>query len=393
MTYAPLPMSAVLEALHTSGFGDRALRDRADPLFEIHEMGYKIRLARAIRSAAQAFENGQPTWSRFMAKAVGSNENNIVPWRLKDTFKKWCEDRQEIAGPAIHKLISGDGTTEQRLLVFERALQTAGITQIGQQVCLASVLLMARDATACPPVRTDVLKESLQALRLEWPVGKASVTERYAMLMVILDALVEFSQDKRPKLADRLEAQGAVWCVISGWMDKVRQPILATQMSSLSADEDISAASAQLESLEHTERAAIIAARRGQGRFRSELIGMWLGCSVTCCQNLALLKASHLKPWRLSNNQERLDPFNGLLLTPNFDALIDQHFISFEDDGTMLVAATLSENARLAFGLSQNMRIEGLKPRHGPYLSSHRSRFRELEAVRSGDVFKALTEV
>ena len=70
-----------------------------------------------------------------------------------------------------------------------------------------------------------------------------------------------------------------------------------------------------------TEKRQLLKARVGQGDFRKHLIEYWQCCSVTGCSRLDCLMASHIKPWRKSNNQERLDVFNGLLLTPNLDKL------------------------------------------------------------------------
>ncbi|MDX1521473.1 MAG: HNH endonuclease signature motif containing protein, partial [Anaerolineae bacterium] len=68
--------------------------------------------------------------------------------------------------------------------------------------------------------------------------------------------------------------------------------------------------------LSDTEREAIIQSRIGQGKFRTMLINYWQCCAVTGCQNETLLRASHIKPWRNSKNEERLDVYNGLLLIP-----------------------------------------------------------------------------
>jgi putative restriction endonuclease len=46
----------------------------------------------------------------------------------------------------------------------------------------------------------------------------------------------------------------------------------------------------------------------------------------------------HCKPWRDSNNEERLNGENGLLLTPTIDHLFDRGFISFEDSGALIVS-------------------------------------------------------
>ena len=56
-----------------------------------------------------------------------------------------------------------------------------------------------------------------------------------------------------------------------------------------------------------TEREAIIQSRIGQEEFRNRLIKYWKGCAVTGCKFLLLLRASHIKPWKDSTNDEHLD--------------------------------------------------------------------------------------
>jgi hypothetical protein len=88
-----------------------------------------------------------------------------------------------------------------------------------------------------------------------------------------------------------------------------------------------------------TIKTQLIQARIGQGHFRDNLLKLWNGaCAITGCTVKHILRASHIKPWKDSSNEERLDPYNGLLLTANLDALFDKHLISFDDDGRMLVA-------------------------------------------------------
>jgi len=88
-----------------------------------------------------------------------------------------------------------------------------------------------------------------------------------------------------------------------------------------------------------TERDALVRARRGQGRFRKNVESVERSCRLTGITNPALLIASHIKPWRLcSSASERLDGMNGLLLTPDADHLFDRGFISFTDDGEVMVS-------------------------------------------------------
>jgi hypothetical protein len=60
------------------------------------------------------------------------------------------------------------------------------------------------------------------------------------------------------------------------------------------------------------------------------------GFAISYCYSHLI--ASHIKPWRESNNEERLQAGNGLLLTPTADHLFDRGFISFDDGGEVLVS-------------------------------------------------------
>jgi putative restriction endonuclease len=71
-------------------------------------------------------------------------------------------------------------------------------------------------------------------------------------------------------------------------------------------------------------------------------MSIWKGrCAVTGTNVAALLRASHIKPWRVSDNGERLDPENGLLLVANLDAAFDARLVSFRDEGTILSSPNL----------------------------------------------------
>lgn len=87
-----------------------------------------------------------------------------------------------------------------------------------------------------------------------------------------------------------------------------------------------------------TERTALVQARRGQGEFRRRVGLIERACRVTRVTNPTHLIASHCKPWRHADHEERLDGENGLLLTPSVDHLFDRGFISFSDRGSLIVS-------------------------------------------------------
>lgn len=102
---------------------------------------------------------------------------------------------------------------------------------------------------------------------------------------------------------------------------------------------------------------ASIEARIGQARFRADLIqARDAACEVTGCRILEILRASHIKPWILASDPERLDPENGLLLSAHLDALFDSGLISFADDGTMLLSNRIGAQDRLDLHLPQPLR-------------------------------------
>lgn len=125
-----------------------------------------------------------------------------------------------------------------------------------------------------------------------------------------------------------------------------------------------------------TELTVLSKARKGQGRFRADLLNFWQGqCAMTGVRSPELLRASHIKPWSVSTNPERLDPFNGLLLAVHLDALFDRALITFEDSGEMLASRTLSDHERDVFGLTSPTRNLLLSVAHLGYMRHHRDRF------------------
>lgn len=123
-----------------------------------------------------------------------------------------------------------------------------------------------------------------------------------------------------------------------------------------------------------TEVLAQSLARRGQGQFRESLHQAWdRACAVTRVDCPSVLKASHIKPWAKSRDNERLDPNNGLLLCANLDALFDKGLITFEDNGDMRVSADLTRQQQKALGLPMGL-CKPPTPAQQRYLKHHRDK-------------------
>lgn len=126
-----------------------------------------------------------------------------------------------------------------------------------------------------------------------------------------------------------------------------------------------------------TTRQRLIDARLGQGQFRRDLDQRWGGaCAVSGCTVRAVLKASHIKPWAASTDNERLDPANGLLLTANLDALFDRGLVSFDGSGEMLVSRQLSEMDQNALHLPRALSLrKPLDSEQECYMAYHREQY------------------
>jgi putative restriction endonuclease len=125
--------------------------------------------------------------------------------------------------------------------------------------------------------------------------------------------------------------------------------------------------------LSSTEKESLVRARTGQGLYRIQLLQVEPCCRITGIDTPALLNASHIKPWaRCNTNQERLDPFNGLMLTPTMDRLFDRGYMTFSDGGRVQLSSDLVESDARVLGVYAGMDVGTFNPRQLDYLAYHR---------------------
>lgn len=130
----------------------------------------------------------------------------------------------------------------------------------------------------------------------------------------------------------------------------------------------------RLAAIPETERTREVRQRVGQEVFREALMDLWEGrCAVSgIAFPSQLLRASHAKPWSLACDGERLDPFNGLLLSVHLDAMFDAGLISFSQEGGILCSSALDTETLRYFSISNGQKLRSLNPGHLPYLAWHR---------------------
>jgi predicted restriction endonuclease len=86
-----------------------------------------------------------------------------------------------------------------------------------------------------------------------------------------------------------------------------------------------------------------------------------------------MLRASHIKPWAdCDNDSDRLNVYNGFLLSANYDALFDKGLITFDDTGLILYSGKLSKSQILVLGGDKYKTLRWIDDRHLIFLEWHR---------------------
>jgi len=139
----------------------------------------------------------------------------------------------------------------------------------------------------------------------------------------------------------------------------------------------VQAALAELEpaAAKDTEVQRLVRQRVGQQAFRHAMLDYWGGaCAVTGVAVPQALRASHAKARALcATDAERLDVYNGFLLSANLDALFDADLATFLPGGGLVVSPAVPAPAQVRLGIAPGLQLRWLDEQHLPYLAFHRS--------------------
>jgi len=184
-----------------------------------------------------------------------------------------------------------------------------------------------------------------------------------------MKALPTFSKSiifKSPQSANAMRLTQDEWQdfekLLLGSSGKVIPNIEEVEVASIIANTEILA----------TTRLELVESRIGQGQFRRDVLARERHCRVTGTSNPDFLIASHIKPWRESSNQERLDSNNGLMLAPHVDRLFDKGWISFSDEGEMMVCNKLEISVLESWCLPQKINVGDFNEGQRIFLKYHR---------------------
>ena len=152
---------------------------------------------------------------------------------------------------------------------------------------------------------------------------------------------------------------------------KIENDMFDTYVEKKNIEDEIKTIESNLEKINETESLNLIKSRIGQSGFKNGLLKKYNKC-ILCNINIPeLLVASHIKPWSVSKNIERLDLNNGLLLCSLHDKLFDLGYISFDISGKIIISDKIKKSLYEELNISENIKIN-LDRKKEKYINWHR---------------------
>jgi len=244
----------------------------------------------------------------------------------------------------------------------ERCAFENAVKFFGAKYDLIAYLFFIKDYTRFLPIRPTMFDARLEMLGIDFSTAYKCSWENYIQFITIIESIRSMMEEYYGFTIRLIDAHSFVWHL------GVISDISADIGPSVTISFDGTA-------LKEKETTIVAAARIGQGTFRRDLLILWdNSCSVTECNNKDFLIASHIKPWAVCNqNNEWINPYNGLLLTPNLDKAFDQGFISFENNGNIIISSTLSESDRNTLNITSTLKLRKVFDDCLPFLEYHRT--------------------
>lgn len=116
-------------------------------------------------------------------------------------------------------------------------------------------------------------------------------------------------------------------------------------------------------------------ARQGQGIYRDKLLSECPFCPITMINDERLLIASHIKPWAIATDSEKLDPKNGFMLSPLYDKLFDRGLMTFSEERRIVLSNWISPKNKERLGVKDGQFVQmlPLDDARQSYMEFHRT--------------------
>ncbi len=284
------------------------------------------------------------------------DKNNLLDYHDKDYYQKRCDENSEIAAIIIYQIICGDNDRQ----AFEDA-----VSFFGKRYPIISFIFFLkniRKENTYVHVRPKHMKKNFEILGISAECLHSATWENYREYCTIMRDIENRLKSEFDKV-DIIDAHSFVW--VADQVDKYNDTDgIFTQFREIEQE-------TEKPEILGGEREVICKARVNQTVYRKYLLQRYDRCCLCGIDTPELLVASHIQPWCNSNSQEKVDIDNGFLFCPNHDWLFDRGWISFDEDGKILISDKLSQNNRQFMNIHEHMHIK-LTEGNKKYLKYHR---------------------
>jgi MoxR-like ATPase len=180
--------------------------------FDGAEREYKLEVAGAIGRAREALLGGGE-WRHLLTQAVRHRLNNLLNFRTAGDFLRHCDANPGGVEEGLRRIWDTSAPLTERIRGFI-ARMPAGWGP-GAKVTVASFLLMGTDPTRYPIHRVLAYQKAFELTGSGRNPQDAEPAEVYERGLAFLDKLIEEASARGLDLRDRLDAQGALWAVVS----------------------------------------------------------------------------------------------------------------------------------------------------------------------------------
>lgn len=336
-----------------------------------------------------------------------ANQLNILP---NEHWKNYEEKLSQFFFNAIHLADQQDNKTFERefIRLYDELISIQGVSS-----CLSSLLFLANPyfyiglneksqillkamnkitkELTCPPIYTEPLKQCIMRASIYDSPGTCylKLCRQLRSNSVFNDSIQTDSQTKKvptfalfshlshkyvskPKTLEEIRLR--IKEATTFTKNEIEQVLYLTDISKQIRLSDESRDVLGL------DKKTIAKYRIEQNEFRRKLEKKWESkCVITKFSVREALRASHIKPWAVSTPEERVDEDNGLLLIATLDALFDQHLISFDNEGRIMVSERKLEIKSYFQKMGIDLQKRYFKPskKMKAYLDFHRKEFKK----------------
>jgi len=230
------------------------------------------------------------------------------------------------------------------------------VEKVGKKYSFLAYIFFIKNPQMYLPISTSNFDKLFEDLNIDFITSKKCSWENYNEYLDIIKYIQVFLNENLFCDISFLDAHSFCWIITS----QMRKEKNIEYLQDYNMD------------FSEKDKDSIIKARIGQGKYRTKLINKWnKSSSISNYSNLHFLIASHIKPWKNCNNIEAIDPENGLLLTPNYDFLFDNGYITFSDTGKIILSSELVESDLSEFHIDKNIKILRVSEKMKEYLQYH----------------------